>query len=95
VAITREEVRRVATLARLRLEGDEETQLTSDLDNILESFARLQSVDTTGVEPTAHVEDMTPLMRDDVAVNPPAPDALLANAPARSGRHFRVPKIIE
>jgi aspartyl-tRNA(Asn)/glutamyl-tRNA(Gln) amidotransferase subunit C len=95
VAITRDEVRRVASLARLRLETDEETRLTADLDNILESFARLQAVDTSGVEPTAHVEDMSAVMREDVASNPPASDALLANAPARSGRHFRVPKIIE
>jgi aspartyl-tRNA(Asn)/glutamyl-tRNA(Gln) amidotransferase subunit C len=95
VAITRDEVRRVASLARLRLAEDEETRLTADLDNILESFARLKSVDTTGVEPTAHVEDMVAFVREDTVANPPAPDALLANAPARSGRHFRVPKIIE
>ena len=95
MAITRDDVRRVASLARLRLEADEETRLTADLDNILESFARLQTVDTTGVEATAHVEDMVPFVRDDVVANPPASDTLLANAPARSGRHFRVPKIIE
>jgi len=52
-------------------------------------------VDTTGVEPTAHVDDMVAFVREDAVANPPAPDALLANAPARSGRHFRVPKIIE
>lgn len=95
MAITRDEVRRVASLARLRLAEDEETRLTADLDNILESFARLQGVDTTGVEPTAHVEDMVAFVREDTVANPPAPDALLSNAPARSGRHFRVPKIIE
>jgi aspartyl-tRNA(Asn)/glutamyl-tRNA(Gln) amidotransferase subunit C len=95
VAITRDEVRRVASLARLRLGEDEETRLTADLDNILESFARLQAVDTTGVEATAHVEDMVAVMREDAVANPPAPETLLANAPARSGRHFRVPKIIE
>ena len=95
VAITRDEVRRVASLARLRLAEDEETRLTADLDNILASFARLQAVDTTGVEPTAHFEDMVAFVREDAVANPPAPDALLANAPARAGRHFRVPKIIE
>lgn len=95
MAITRDEVRRVASLARLRLEDDEEQRLTADLDHILEAFTRLAALDTTGVEPMAHVEDVAIPMRDDVVTNPPAGDALLANAPARDGRLFRVPKIIE
>lgn len=95
MAITREEVRRVAALARLRLEPAEEERLTADLDHILEAFARLRAVDTTAVEPTAHVEDFGALLRDDTVVNPPAGEEALANAPARDGRLFRVPKIIE
>jgi aspartyl-tRNA(Asn)/glutamyl-tRNA(Gln) amidotransferase subunit C len=95
VPITRDEVRRIAALARLRLDPAEEERLTADLDHILEAFARLSAVDTTAVEPTAQVEaDATPF-RDDVIANPAADEALLANAPARDGRFFRVPKIIE
>jgi len=95
VAITRDEVRKVAALARLRLEPAEEERLTADLDHILDAFAKLRALDTTGVAPArALAEPATPL-RDDEIVNPPADDALLANAPAREGRHFRVPKIIE
>jgi aspartyl-tRNA(Asn)/glutamyl-tRNA(Gln) amidotransferase subunit C len=95
VAITREEVRRVAALARLRLDSDEESRLTADLDHILEAFDRLRAVDTAGVEPTAHVEADGALLREDRVANPAAADEPLANAPARDGRHFRVPKIIE
>jgi aspartyl-tRNA(Asn)/glutamyl-tRNA(Gln) amidotransferase subunit C len=95
VAITREEVRRVAALARLRLEPAEEERLTADLDHILEAFTRLQALDTSGVEPTAHVEDFGAYLREDVVTNHAAGDEALANAPARDGRHFRVPKIIE
>jgi aspartyl-tRNA(Asn)/glutamyl-tRNA(Gln) amidotransferase subunit C len=95
VAITRDEVRRVAALARLRLEPAEEERLTADLDHILEAFARLRTVDTTGVPPArALAEPATPL-RDDAVTNGEASDALLANAPASEGRYFRVPKIIE
>ena len=95
VAITREEVRRVATLARLRLEPAEEERLTADLDHILEAFVRLRLLDTTGVAPArALAEPATPL-RDDAVTNPEASDELLANAPAPEGRYFRVPKIIE
>ncbi|HEV7731699.1 MAG TPA: Asp-tRNA(Asn)/Glu-tRNA(Gln) amidotransferase subunit GatC [Candidatus Binatia bacterium] len=95
MAITREQVRRVASLARLRLEPDEEERLTADLDHILAAFTRLEALDTTGIEPMAHVEDVPVPMRDDAVTNPPAGDGLLVNAPARDGRLFRVPKIIE
>jgi aspartyl-tRNA(Asn)/glutamyl-tRNA(Gln) amidotransferase subunit C len=95
VAITRDEVRRIAALARLRLEPAEEERLTADLAHILDAFARLSTVDTSAVPPTAQIEDDRTAFRDDLVANPPAPDALLANAPVRDGRFFRVPKIIE
>jgi len=95
VAITREEVRRVAALARLRLAPEEEARLTGDLDHILEAFARLSALDTKAVAPTAHVEDFGALLRQDTVENPPAGDEPLANAPSRDGRFFKVPKIIE
>lgn len=95
MAITREEVRRVAELARLALEPAEEERLAADLGHILDAFARLSTLDTANVEPTAHVDPLGAALREDVATNPAADEALLANAPAREGRHFRVPKIIE
>jgi aspartyl-tRNA(Asn)/glutamyl-tRNA(Gln) amidotransferase subunit C len=95
VSISVEEVRRVAALARLRLEPAEEERLRSDLSAILEAFERLQTLDTTGVEPTAHVEDFGALLRADDITNPPASEQLIAGAPARDGRRFRVPRIIE
>ena len=95
VAITREEVRRIAALARLRLAPEEAERLAGDLDHILEAFARLSALDTRAVEPTAHVDDFGAYLRDDVATNPPAGDEPLANAPASQGRFFRVPRIIE
>ena len=95
MAITREEVRRVAALARLRLGADEETRLTADLAHILDAFAKLQALDTTGVPPARALADATTPLRDDVVTNAPGDDVLLDNAPAREGRFFRVPKIIE
>jgi aspartyl-tRNA(Asn)/glutamyl-tRNA(Gln) amidotransferase subunit C len=95
VAITRDDVRQVATLARLRLTPEEEVGLTADLDHILDAFTRLQALDTSGVDPTTQVEDFAAPMRADEVRNPPAGDALLANAPVLDGRLFRVPKIIE
>jgi aspartyl-tRNA(Asn)/glutamyl-tRNA(Gln) amidotransferase subunit C len=98
VAITRDEVRRVAALARLRLEPEEEARLTADLGHILDAFAKLQSLDTSGVpagSPSLGGEPAATPLRDDVVTNPDAGDDLLANAPAQDGRFFRVPKILE
>jgi aspartyl-tRNA(Asn)/glutamyl-tRNA(Gln) amidotransferase subunit C len=95
VAITPDEVRRVAALARLRLDPAQLERLVADLSHILDAFTRLQAVDTTGIPPTAHAEDLALGLRPDEVVNPPADEALLAEAPDRRGRCFRVPRIIE
>ncbi|HLK12154.1 MAG TPA: Asp-tRNA(Asn)/Glu-tRNA(Gln) amidotransferase subunit GatC [Candidatus Binatia bacterium] len=95
MAITHEEVRRVAALARLRLAPEEIERLAADLSHILDAFTRLQTLDTTGIAPTAHAEDVVLPLRPDEVVNPPADEALLAGAPDRRERRFRVPRIIE
>ena len=93
--ITRAEVHHTATLARLRLTDAEEVALTRDLDQILAAFTRLQQLDTAGVEPMVCVDDFGGILRADNAVNPPGDETLMANAPARDGRFFRVPKVLD
>ncbi|HEY2664651.1 MAG TPA: Asp-tRNA(Asn)/Glu-tRNA(Gln) amidotransferase subunit GatC [Candidatus Binataceae bacterium] len=93
--ITLEMVRHVARLARLELSEAEEQSLGSDLNNILVYFEKLNELDTSTVEPTTQVGDAGTPLRDDVVTNGPAPEAMLANAPAREGFFFKVPKIIE
>ena len=95
MAISRDEVRHIALLARLSLSADEEAILAEQLDHILAHFRQLDNLDTSAVEPTAHIAPIAAPMRDDVVVNQPAPDAWLANSPAREARFFKVPKIIE
>ena len=93
--LTRETVRHIALLARLELSEQEEEQFTEQLGHILEHFEKLAGLDTGTVEPTATVVDMAAAYRDDVVSNPPAAEELRANAPARDGDFFKVPKIIE
>ena len=69
--------------------------MTTTLDAILTYMEKLGELDTSAVEPTAHILDRPTPWRDDVVTNPSAPNELLANAPARDGDFFRVPKIIE
>ncbi len=95
MALSRDEVRHIALLARLELSDQEEAAFTEQLDHILEHFEKLKGLNTDAVEPTAHVVDMTAAYRDDVVTNGPAPETLRTNAPARDGDFFKVPKIIE
>ncbi len=95
MALDREEVHRIAALARLALTAEEEERLTHQLGDILQAFAKLGSLDVDGVEPTSHAVEIVDAYRDDAVTNPPASPALRANAPEVEGTHFRVPKIIE
>ncbi len=93
--ITREEVQRVALLARLQFSPEEEEILTGQLDKILQYMEKLNQLDTTNVEPLAHAVDIVNAFREDRVVNQPSPDAMLANAPGRERDLLKVPKIIE
>lgn len=95
MAMTRDDVRHIALLARLPLADEEEIAFAEQLDHILAHFQRLDNLDTDAVDPTAHVTPMATPFREDAAVNQPNADAWLANSPARDGRFFKVPKIIE
>ncbi len=93
--LTRASVQRVATLARLRLTGDEESALTGQLEQILGYMDKLNELDTADVELFSHAMDSANALREDRVANQPNTDALLANAPERDETFFRVPKIIE
>jgi aspartyl-tRNA(Asn)/glutamyl-tRNA(Gln) amidotransferase subunit C len=95
VRLTREEVQRVAMLARLRLSPDEEQHLTAQLEKILQYVEKLNELDTSQVEPFTHAVELTNAFREDRATNRPHPAELLANAPEKEENFFKVPKIIE
>ena len=81
MALTREEVRGVATLARLDLKDDETDRLTHHLNDLLVQFARLQELNTEDVPPTSHAVPVAATLREDVA-RPSLPrEAVLANGP--------------
>ena len=95
MALSRDEVRHIALLARLQLSEQEEAALTEQLGHILQYFEKLNTLDTQDVEPTAHAVEIESAYRDDAVTNPPATEELRANAPARDGDFFKVPKILE
>jgi aspartyl-tRNA(Asn)/glutamyl-tRNA(Gln) amidotransferase subunit C len=93
--LERAELQRVATLARLRLTAEEEERVAEQLNEILQYMDKLNALDTSQVEPLAHVVDIVNAFRDDRITNQPNAEALLANAPAKDETFFQVPKIIE
>jgi len=95
VHITRDEVERVAALARLSLSDDEAERMAAELDTILGYVETLSRLDTAGVEPTAHVLPVETPLRQDRPVAPLDAGLALANAPERDGSAFVVPKVIE
>ena len=93
--LTPDDLRRVAFLARLELSEGEQQRLTGDLNSILGQFARLQELDTTGIEPTSHSLPLVNVLRDDaVQASLPREDAL-RNAPQSRDGSFIVPQIME
>ncbi len=94
MAVTIEDVRYVAGLARLTFSDDEMATLTGQMNAILGHMDALNAVDTTGVEPLAQVVPQAEGLRDDVR-RPSLPRAVaLQNAPQTDGVYFEVPKVI-
>lgn len=93
--ITREEVRYIARLARLRLTPEEEERMTLDMGQILSYMEQLNALDTADVPPTSHVLEMTNVFREDAVEQRITHDEALENAPDTDGAYFRVPKVID
>ena len=95
MAIDRATVRRIATLARIKVPDGDLDKLAGELSSILGWVEQLGEVDTEGVEPMASVVPMTLRRREDVVTDGTIADDVLANAPERRGDFFAVPKVIE
>jgi aspartyl-tRNA(Asn)/glutamyl-tRNA(Gln) amidotransferase subunit C len=91
-------VRRIASLARLRVEEADVIRMQNELNGILGWIEQLQAVDTTGVEPMAGgAPEGQPAMRqrEDKVTDGGIADQVLANAPDRARDWFAVPKVVE
>jgi aspartyl-tRNA(Asn)/glutamyl-tRNA(Gln) amidotransferase subunit C len=88
-------VRRIATLARIRMDDAEVTTLAGELNTIFGWIEQLNEVDIAGVDPLAGGAHMALKMREDVVTDGGYPEAILFNAPDRNGDFFAVPKVVE
>jgi aspartyl-tRNA(Asn)/glutamyl-tRNA(Gln) amidotransferase subunit C len=95
MAVTLEDVEHVANLARLEFSDEEKKTLMNQLNKILEYMEKLNELDTSNVEPLAQVIPLSNVFREDV-VRPSNPvSEVLKNAPAKTDKFFKVPKVIE
>jgi len=95
MAVTLDDVRKVAQLARLSFSPEEERRLIDDLNRMLDYVAALDELDTSNVAPTAHVLPITNVFRNDRERPSLSQEEALANAPSSGHGHFRVPRVID
>jgi aspartyl-tRNA(Asn)/glutamyl-tRNA(Gln) amidotransferase subunit C len=92
--VTIEDVEHVAGLARLRFTGAEKERFRDQLNQILAYMEKLNEIDTTHVEPLSHVIGISNVFRED-ATRPSSPrEEMLGNAPDKTEKFFKVPKVI-
>lgn len=90
-----QQVRHIAHLARLELSDAEIATFGGQLGSILEYVQKLNELDVSDVEPTAHPLPIHNVFADDVPHTPMTTEAALANAPQREGSFFKVPKVLD
>lgn len=95
MAISRNDIEKVALLARIKVDEDQITALEKDLGNILDLVDQLQSADTTQTEPMAHPLDAVQRLRADVVTETNQREAFQAIAPATENGLYLVPRVIE
>jgi aspartyl-tRNA(Asn)/glutamyl-tRNA(Gln) amidotransferase subunit C len=94
MSLTRQDVQKVALLARLRLTPQELVEMTAQLGQIISYVDQLSEVDTADVEPMAHAVELHNVLVDDQVVPSLPRDQALANAPRENGRGYLVPAVL-
>ncbi len=92
--ISEDAIRHVANLARMALSEDEVKTYSKQLGAILEHFKQLEELDTQKVEPLVTPTDVEPHFREDVAEKGMGAEAIVSNAPEKSGNLFKVPAVL-
>ena len=95
MSVDKDTVNKIARLSRIAISEQEAEKMVGELNGILAWVEQLGEVDVTGVEPMTAVIPNTLRLRDDVVTDGNIRDKILANAPAKEGIFFGVPKVIE
>jgi len=93
--IDKETVEKVANLARLELAEDEKEAMIKDMNKILDFMAKLNELDTTGIDPLVYMTNEVNVLREDVVKQQITTTEALQNAPKHTDDYFLVAKVIE
>jgi len=93
--IDKETVEKVAHLARLELAEDEKEAMIKDMSKILDFMAKLNEMDTSGIEPLVYMTGEVNNLREDVVKQDITTEEALKNAPKHTDDYFLVAKVIE
>ncbi|MBL1275888.1 MAG: Asp-tRNA(Asn)/Glu-tRNA(Gln) amidotransferase subunit GatC [Ectothiorhodospiraceae bacterium] len=94
-SLQKDDIEKIAHLARLGIDEADVPAYASDLNNILALVEQMSAVDTTGVSPMAHPMDAQQRLRDDTVTEQNQREQLMANAPQTEANLFLVPQVIE
>jgi aspartyl-tRNA(Asn)/glutamyl-tRNA(Gln) amidotransferase subunit C len=95
MALTLADVHRIAHLARIEIDATAATEVHRKLEAIFAMINELQAVDTTGIVPMAHAQDVMLPLRDDVVSDRDQHASFQRVAPAVEDGLYLVPKVIE
>ncbi|MGB4066279.1 MAG: Asp-tRNA(Asn)/Glu-tRNA(Gln) amidotransferase subunit GatC [Azonexus sp.] len=95
MSLTLEQVKRIAHLARIEISDDEALTTQGHLNGIFQLIEEMQAVDTRGVEPMAHAQDVSQRLREDAVTEGDRRAAYQAVAPDVEAGLYLVPKVIE
>ena len=93
--VDKETVDKIANLARLELGADEREDMITDMNKILDFMAKLNEIDTSGVEPLVYMTDEINVFREDVVKQDITTEEALQNAPRHTDKYFLVAKVID
>jgi aspartyl-tRNA(Asn)/glutamyl-tRNA(Gln) amidotransferase subunit C len=95
MSLSIDDVKRIARLARIRVSEDEAAGYQTQLNGIFGLIEAMQAVDTAGVEPMSHAQDLAQRLRPDAVTEPNRREAFQAVAPQVEDGLYLVPKVIE
>jgi len=95
MALYSEDIQRIAHLARIEITADEAVDIRSKLDSIFDLIGRMRAVDTTGIVPMSHAQEVTLPLREDVVTETNRRELYQSVAPAVQDGLYLVPKVIE
>ena len=95
MSINREEISKIAHLARIKVSQTEADQVEKKLDGILALIEKMQEVNTESIEPMSHALDITQPLREDEVTEKDIRDKSLPLAPHTENSLFIVPQVIE